>query len=456
MRTLSHILTAFLVSLLVGPGAEATIHEVPGDYPTIQLAVDAAVDGDTVLVSAGTYVENVAVSSKSLVIVSSEGAGETTIRAIKRGVPVVRLDDAGGTVLDGFTITGGQARRGGGVWTRDGSPRIVRCVIRENMAVGKPSEGRGGGLYLLEGTPVVEECIISENDGVAGGGIAMATTASGASIQRCEILDNEAEYFGGGILLVDWAQAELLHVTVARNRAGIGGGGVFSYKAGFGRITSCTIDRNEADAGYGSGTFDHGPLWVENTIISNGRGGVGVYGSSSYPPAFLCCDGWNPDVGNYDGFSLNDPFDYFNNIVADPLYCDAENGNYWLQEGSPCADDPYCEQIGRYPVGCQGPEPGASGSDAEWETPATQELRLRLEPNPANSRVLLLTGRDHPGLAEIFDLQGRRIRHLPLSDSGATAWDLLDAADLPVVSGVYFVRVTSDAGSAIRRLLVIR
>jgi len=282
----------------------------------------------------------------------------------------------------------------------------------------------------------------------------MAATGSGSSIERCELLDNEVDYFGGGILLVDGAWVELQSTTVARNLAGTGGGGVFAYKGGIVRVTSSTIDRNETGAGYGSGIFGHGFLWVENTIISNGHGGVGVYSTASYVPALLCCDGWNPDVGNFDGFSPDDPFDFGFNIVADPLYCDGEQGNYRLQEGSPCADDQNCDQIGRYPVddcviGIDQPADGAEAS-------TSREPRLRLEPNPANSQVLLLTGRNDSGIAEIFDLQGRRIRQLPLSGGGVTTWDLLDAADLPVVSGVYFVRTTSDAGSVTRRLLVIR
>jgi len=61
--------------------AEATTIIVPDNYPTIQQAVDAAKSGDTVLVRAGVYTENVLIYSKSISLIG-EGASNPTIRGV--------------------------------------------------------------------------------------------------------------------------------------------------------------------------------------------------------------------------------------------------------------------------------------------------------------------------------------------------------------------------------------
>src|SRR5437867_1323157 len=58
--------------------AQNTIH-VPGDQPTIQGAIDAATNGDTVLVAPGTYYENINFLGKTIRVTSSIGAAQTII-----------------------------------------------------------------------------------------------------------------------------------------------------------------------------------------------------------------------------------------------------------------------------------------------------------------------------------------------------------------------------------------
>jgi pectin methylesterase-like acyl-CoA thioesterase len=63
---------------------------VPHDYPTIQAAVDAAAEGDTVQVKAGVYNENVVVSTSGLKVharagVTLDGTGLTGIGIHVRG-----------------------------------------------------------------------------------------------------------------------------------------------------------------------------------------------------------------------------------------------------------------------------------------------------------------------------------------------------------------------------------
>ena len=79
------ILTLLLTNLLsmafyVRPARARTI-VVPDDYSTIQQAVNAAVDGDTVHVRAGTYIEDVLILNKSISLIG-ESAQNTTIRCV--------------------------------------------------------------------------------------------------------------------------------------------------------------------------------------------------------------------------------------------------------------------------------------------------------------------------------------------------------------------------------------
>lgn len=78
---------------------------VPDNYKTIQEAVSAASPGDTILVSEGTYQENIVVT-KPLAIRSRKGAEHTTVRAAVPAEPVFKLSNVDGAEVAGFTATG--------------------------------------------------------------------------------------------------------------------------------------------------------------------------------------------------------------------------------------------------------------------------------------------------------------------------------------------------------------
>jgi predicted outer membrane repeat protein len=144
---------------------------VPIDYPTIQAAIDASSDDDTVLVVAGVYTgsgsEVIKTRGRAITIQSLAGADVTTIdgEGLRR-VVTCSNSESSSTVIDGFTITGGTADWGGGIYCGGVSPTFTNCIITDNTAT-----TRGGGAYTFQGSPTFTGCSWISNTSVYGGGL---------------------------------------------------------------------------------------------------------------------------------------------------------------------------------------------------------------------------------------------------------------------------------------------
>jgi hypothetical protein len=98
------VLVLLAVMGVAGPASAATIN-VPGDYATIQEAINAAADGDTILVAPSEYNESLTVD-KSVAILS-DGSGPALIWSDADDTPVVQITSGGvrlGAAGQGFTI----------------------------------------------------------------------------------------------------------------------------------------------------------------------------------------------------------------------------------------------------------------------------------------------------------------------------------------------------------------
>jgi hypothetical protein len=193
------------------PALFASTINVPADQPTIQSAINAASNGDTVVVAPGTYTENINFLGKAITVESSKGAKVTTING--GGVSSVVTFSSHETlasVLKGFTLTNGSATitadyQGGGIAIDVASPTIEDNIIEDNLA-----EDAGGGIGINSGSPLIQGNTIRNNGqtiadfGVGGGGISVSGKGSaqiiGNLIQN-NSWNSSGAGFGGGISL---------------------------------------------------------------------------------------------------------------------------------------------------------------------------------------------------------------------------------------------------------------
>jgi hypothetical protein len=156
-------MSSAMVLILCCAGVTDVWH-VPAECETIQAAIDVASDGDEIVVAPGIWKEQIEISEKSIVIRSEAGAESTVIHAGQQGT-VVTCRNGGDAIINGFTIRGGQAERGGGIYVIDSSPTFQFCLIDFNTAK------KGGGVYVQDGTPVFNQCVFSFNDAEDGDGL---------------------------------------------------------------------------------------------------------------------------------------------------------------------------------------------------------------------------------------------------------------------------------------------
>ena len=172
MRARSYGISAWV--LLAVCGANATVHDVPDDFGTIQAAITASTHGDTVLVAPGTYEENIVFYGREIVVASwylttgDTTYVETTSVFGSANGPVVRFVDGEGraTRLVGVTLHGGHAQSGGGIMIQDSAPVIVGNRITGNAG----GSYFGGGIGSRNSTPVITDNLIADNGECQFGG----------------------------------------------------------------------------------------------------------------------------------------------------------------------------------------------------------------------------------------------------------------------------------------------
>jgi len=289
-------------------GNEGNEIHVPGDYLTIQAAIDAANYGDIVLVAPGTYLETITL--KAGVKVQGQGAESTVIDGdsgaydpIGDGpgpvVTIVGEDITDEVILSGFTIRGGRGQKdvgGGGIYVAEGaSPIIENNTVTANVT--GVWGGDGGGIYVSGASPVIQNNTITGNktvffaSGFGGNGSGIFITDSySVIIQNNKISDNQGvsagsnNNIGGGMYISNSDDITISENVISGNLAKYGGGGIYLKSCSEVALTNNTVSDNEAvwSDGRGGGICiaDSNNLTLKfNTITSNSANnqGGGVY-----------------------------------------------------------------------------------------------------------------------------------------------------------------------------------
>ena len=204
---------------------------------------------------------------------------------------VVSAGDAGDALLNGFTITKGNANRydsiivngqnvlanlGGGIFSNSSSPTLTNVKILGNMAI------NGAGITNMSANPVLTDVTISGNTAsFNGGGVINITNGTAnigadATFRNVIISGNWAGNVGGGIINLS-SSPTFTNVTISGNKAISSGGGMYNSEASP-HINNSLLFGNTAPTGDNIFTSD-GTATFRYTLIEGSTGWDNSWGT---------------------------------------------------------------------------------------------------------------------------------------------------------------------------------
>lgn len=274
-------LLSLVCSVIYG---QKTIY-VPDNFTTINAALLAAQDNDSIVVRPGTYFENLIwpkSAAYGIKLISQGNASNTIIDGNQKGEVLVIEDDSwpfdtsridSNTIISGFTFRNGL---GSGISIQYCSPSLSNLVVENN--VNNKDFANGGGIYVRNSTSQISHCTIRNNKTVTpdwsyGAGIYISS--SSVKINDCKIIGNKSISTDG------WAFGGGIYIAFEENELST--------------IKNCEISSNSVESpkwNYGGGLYisnyndenEKINAFVENCIINDNKTGNGTwsYGSAVY------------------------------------------------------------------------------------------------------------------------------------------------------------------------------
>ena len=341
------VLVSAFVALGVSVAQGATLSVGPGgkyDYSTIQSAIDAAGNGDEVLVAPGTYTGSgltpvVNTRGKAIHVRSAYGQDVTIIDGqSSRQCLRINKGESSSTIIEGFAIRNGHVPEGensggGGAQIYWSSPIVRGCRFESNHSFGwewygsnggaahirggaptfeqcefynNSTDGNGGALYLSDACVVTLNAVeVYNNSALKGGGVYL-TGQSTAIFTDSMLNSNNAQYYGGAVYLVNFSSLQIETSTVDNNSAGYMGGGVYDQCASF-QVSGTQFRSNWAPQGGGGIAVNCGDGVVQSCSFewndADGSSGPAIYieqiGTLVLGGSSICGSGQDPIDGEY-------------------------------------------------------------------------------------------------------------------------------------------------------------
>ncbi len=466
MKNMTSCLLAMFV-MAVAPVASAVIINVPGDYATIQEGIDAVQDGDTVLVAAGEYVENLLIEDKNVFLTSAEGPETVTIV----GYLIFEGNIDTTCVLQGFTVTR----------YSENTEALIRCLngslsILGNVITGNGPVGTEGGIRILESEAIIKDNIIRGNFSTVlyGGGLYIqnsSTIVSGNLIYG-NYAGNPYDGYGGlgigGGIYAAYSNVNLDRNVISFNTANDGGlalgGGIHVANCNV-EIINNTIVQNSARAlhygsyGLGGGiNISSSEVTITNSILwgNQGEDYSEIVDDDIHGEATVTYS----DIGEgYEGEG---------NISLDPLLVDPSGHDYHLLLNSPCIDagdpnSPYDPDSTRSDMGVYYFDQTTDVYNPGQPSGPYQFQLHQNYPNPFNSQTIIsyyLTEESVVSL-HIYSITGHfvtAITNKERQNSGEHkyVWDGKDKNDRMVSTGIYFYELYVDDYRESKAMIMIK
>ena len=388
-------------------------------FDNIGAGIDAASNGDEIEVGPGTYYESINFDGKAVCLYSSGGPEVTTIDGTGHYhvVQCISGEDAN-TVLEGFTITGGNANgdwphnSGGGMQNRTSSPTVTNCTFTGNEA------DYAGGMFNSGSSPTVTNCTFVGNTAGNGGGMYNESNSS-PTVTNCRFIGNSASSYSdgsmGGGMYNEQSSPMVTNCTFTANIVSCEmhsarGGGMYNTNNSSPTVTNCIFTANKASSwemeaiGGGMSNWDNSNPTVTNCTftanivsseITNACGGGMHNWDNSNPTVTNCTFRGNQadEYGEGGGMYNSNSSPTVTNCILSNNTADCGGGMYnesssstitncimWFDSAGSLGDEIY--NIRSRPAISYSDITGCGGSGAGWDGSLGTDVGGNIDADP--------------------------------------------------------------------------